>query len=422
MPDLLPRKSWYAPLIETLRDLRSVPFFYQLFLARTISNFGNGISPVALAFGVLSIAGADATSLSLVQFARSVPILFLLFVGGTLADKYGRAKIMGLADMWLSLLIMIVAVSFLIHQPSVWLLVVVGVLAGLLNGIWYPAFSGMIPIIVPEEKIQKANAALGFGSNVAFMFGTVAGGLVVSNLSVGVALGIDALSFLVAGALVYPLRKLPQAGRTDDGEKVNFAHELRLGWTEFRSRTWLVAVVIGFGFINASVEAVWAVLGALQSQSKYSGALTWSWILGAMSIGFLLGTVIANHLKPRRPLVVMMLLMLAHPIFFFTFGTAQPILAVMVTAVLFGIAMDVFYVMWSTVIQQQIPAEVLSRVNSYDSFGSFLLGPIGMMLAGPLAIWIGIEKTMIFCSAISLVAVLAVLAVPAVRRITLQKY
>ena len=64
-------------MLKTLRELRSVPHFYQLFLARTISNFGNGISPVALAFGVLGIAGADATSLSLVQFARTLPILLL---------------------------------------------------------------------------------------------------------------------------------------------------------------------------------------------------------------------------------------------------------------------------------------------------------------------------------------------------------
>lgn len=407
-------------MFKTLRDLRSVPHFYQLFLARTISNLGNGISPVALAFGVLSIAGADAASLSLVQFARTLPIMLLLFVGGTLADKYGRARIMGLSDMWLSLLVMIGAISFIIHEPSVWLLVAVGLLAGLLNGIWYPAFSGMVPIIVPEAKRQSANAALGFGSNLAFMLGTVSGGIVVSYLGVGWALAVDALSFLIAGALVYPLRKLPQVGVNGHGEDLNFVHELRLGWKEFKSRGWLVAVVVGFAFINPSFEAVWAVLGALQSKLHYEGAATWSLIILAMSIGFMLGTVVANHIRPKRPLVLIISLFLINPIFLVTFGTVQPLWAVLVTAAILGLATDLFYVMWATVVQQEVPPELLSRVNSYDSFGSFLLGPIGMAVAGPLALTFGTRNTMIGFAALSLVAVVVTLSVPSVRRITLK--
>jgi len=407
-------------MLKTLKELRSVPHFYQLFFARTISNFGNGISPVALAFGVLSIAGADATSLSIVQFARTLPILLLLFLGGTLADKFGRAKVMGLSDMWLSALIMIIAVSFILQQPSVFLLVIIGLAAGLLNGIWYPAFSGMVPIIVPSEKRQGANAALGFGSNLAFMLGTVAGGFVVSTLGVGYALAIDSLTFLIAGAMVYPLKKLPQAGRAENGDNTKFSHELKLGWREFITRSWLVSVVIGFAFINATIEAVWAVLGALQSEQKYNGASSWSIILGCMSIGFLLGTVIANQLKPKRPLVVLMLLMLADPLFLLVFGTAQPIWVVLISAVLLGVAMDVFYVMWATVVQQQVPEELLSRVNSYDTFGSFLFGPLGMLIAGPLAITFGTQTTMLGASGVALLAILGVLLVPSVRRLAMK--
>lgn len=373
------------------------------------------MSPVALAFGVLEIAGADAVSLSLVQGARTVPILLLLIVGGTIADKYGRAKVMGLADMWLSVLILIAAWSFITGSPSVWLLTIVGLLSGLLNGIWYPAFAGLVPIIVPEEKLQSANAAIGFGSNIAFMFGTAGAGLVVLYFGVGWALVIDALTFLIAGALVYPLSKLPQPGQAVEGEKVNFLRELKLGWKEFKTRTWLVTIVVAFAFINMTFEAIWAVLGALQTREHYDGAATWGLVLGFMSLGFLAGTVIANKIRPRYPLRLVMILMLAEPVFTLAFGTVQPIIVLLLSAIAVGIAMDIFYVMWATTIQQNVPSESLSRVNSYDSFGSFVFGPLGIIVAGPLAIAIGVNETLIIGAAISAVAILASLLVPGVR-------
>jgi MFS family permease len=404
-------------LIKTLKELAGVPKFYQFFAARTISNFGNGMSPVALAFGVLDIAGADAGSLSLVQGARTVPILLLLIVGGTIADKYGRAKVMGLADMWLSVLILIAAWSFITGSPSVWLLTIVGLLSGLLNGIWYPAFAGLVPIIVPESKLQSANAAIGFGSNIAFMFGTAGAGLVVLYFGVGWALVIDALTFLIAGALVYPLSKLPQPGQAVQGEKVNFLRELKLGWKEFKTRTWLVTIVVAFAFINMTFEAIWAVLGALQTREHYDGAATWGLVLGFMSLGFLIGTVIANKIRPRYPLRLVMILMLAEPVFTLAFGTVQPIIVLLLSAIAVGIAMDIFYVMWATTIQQNVPSESLSRVNSYDSFGSFVFGPLGIIVAGPLAIAIGINETLIIGAAVSALAIVGSLMIPSVRNL-----
>jgi MFS family permease len=404
-------------LIKTLKELAEVPKFYQFFTARTISNFGNGMSPVALAFGVLDIVGADAGSLSLVQGAKTVPILLLLIVGGTIADKYGRAKVMGLADIFGSLLILISAWSFISGSPSVWLLAVVGLLFGILNGIWYPAFAGLVPIIVPEEKLQSANAAIGFGSNVAFMFGTASAGLVVAYFGVGWALAIDALTFLIAGLLVFPLSKLPQPGKAEQGEKVKFLQELKAGWSEFKSRSWLVAIVIAFAFINMTFEAIWAVLGALQTREHYDGAATWGLVLGFMSLGFLVGTVVANKIRPKYPLRLVMILMLAEPVFTLAFGTVQPLIILLISAVAVGIAMDIFYVMWATTIQQNVPSESLSRVNSYDSFGSFVFGPLGIIVAGPLAIAIGVNETLIIGAAISALAILGSLMIPSVRNL-----
>jgi MFS family permease len=347
--------------------------------------------------------------------SRTLPVLLLLLVGGTFADKYGRARTMGWVDMLLGFLILIVAASFIANSPSVLLLVIVGFMSGVLNGIWYPAFSGLTPIIVPSEKLQSANSAIGFGSNIAFMLGTASGGLVVSALGTGWALGIDALTFIVAGAMILPLAKLPQTGQAEAGEKVNFIHELKTGWKEFSSRSWLVVIVVGFAFVNLSFEATWAVLGALQSIDAYAGASSWGLILGFMSVGFLLGTLIANKVRPRRPLRFIMLVMLAEPVFLLLFGLGAPLLVLLLSAVMMGIALDVFYVLWMTTIQQNVPEESLSRVNSYDTFGSYLFGPLGVAIAGPVAMQIGAGSALIIGSVISITALLIAFSFPSVR-------
>jgi hypothetical protein len=90
---------------------------------------------------------------------------------------------------------------------------------------------------------------------------------------------------------------------------------------------------------------------------------------------------------------------------------------VLITATAFGIALDIFYVIWSTTVQQNVPSESLSRVTSYDTFGSFLFGPLGIAIAGPVAVVIGTTMTMNIAAAISLVAVVGSLLVPSVRNL-----
>jgi MFS family permease len=404
-------------MIKSVRELSGVPYFLQMFAARSISNLGNGVSPVALAFGVLSIQGADAASLSAVMAARTFPILILLIVGGAVADRYGRARVMGLSDIALSVLILIAAISFIINSPSVWLLILVGVVSGVLNGIWYPAFAGLTPIVVPNDKLQSANSVIGFGSNFSFMAGTALGGLIVGFFGVGWALAFDALTFLVAGALILPLSKLKQVGQLEKGESSNVLKDIKVGWGEFSSRSWLVSVAVGFAFVNLAFEANWAVLGALQSQESFNGAIGWAQILGALSFGMIVGVVIANRSRPKYPLRAAMLMTLFIPVFLFAIAIPLSLPWVMLAAVGAGMGLDYFYVLWMTTVQTKVPEESLSRVNSYDAFGSFLFGPIGIAVAGPLALIYGLQATMLTSASITLVAILLALMVPSVRKL-----
>ena len=84
----------------------------------------------------------------------------------------------------------------------------------------------------------------------------------------------------------------------------------------------------------------------------------------------------------------------------------------MVGAALMGLSFDVFGVLWQTTMQREIPPESLSRVSSYDAFGSVIFGPVGLLLAGPAAVLIGAHTALIWCAVIVVLTAVAALTAP----------
>ncbi|KRO40043.1 MAG: hypothetical protein ABR66_04410 [Microbacteriaceae bacterium BACL25 MAG-120322-bin65] len=404
-------------MLNTVGELWRIPKFPTLFVARAVSNLGNGISPVALAFGVLAIPGADAGSLSLVAAARTFPILLLLIFGGAIADRYGRARVMGWSDIVLSVFIASIGIAFITEDATVAFLVVVGLFAGLLNGLWYPAFAGMTPVIVPPKNLQTANATIGFGSNVAFMIGTAVGGITVAYLGIGWAIVVDALTFLIAGLLILPLAKIPQDRPADDSERITIFRDIRDGWGEFSSRPWLVTVVVAWAFINLGFEAAWAVLAPLQSEARFDGPTSWSIVLTSMALGMIVGVALAGKIRPKYPLRTAMIFAGFIPVWLISFAIPLPLGLVAVGGFLAGLGLDLFYVFWMTTIQTQVPPEALSRVNSYDALGSFLFGPLGILLAGPVALLIGVQNALYGAAIVSGLAIASTFLVKSVRNL-----
>jgi nitrate/nitrite transporter NarK len=106
----------------------SLPAFQRLLVARTISSIGNGMAPIALAFGVLALPGATPTSLSIVLAAQAIPVVILLPFGGVIADRVGSARIIWSTDVILSAFVMTTAILLMTGHATVPILAVMGVI------------------------------------------------------------------------------------------------------------------------------------------------------------------------------------------------------------------------------------------------------------------------------------------------------
>jgi MFS family permease len=403
-------------MLKDLRDLSRFPGFLPLILSRFISNVGNGLSPIALAYGVLSLEGVTATDLSLVMTARIAPMILFMLLGGVIGDRFKRNRIVGGSDVIGSLIAGISAISFIAGFANVPLLCLMGGLFGILNALWWPAMSGVLPEILPNESLQKGNAVVGLLSNFGFVFGALIGGTVVTLYGSGWALLADAISFTIAGLLVWNINLPPMPER----EKNSMFHDLKIGWFEFISRSWVVAVVIGFTFMNLCFEATISVLGPLAFNSGGHGPRNWSYNLAVITTGMIAGGIISMKIHFSRPLVLGMVSVALVPAWIFFMGFNLPLAIILLGAFIAGVAVEIFSVVWGTSMQTNIPKESYSRVVSYDAFGSYALAPIGIAFAGPVVSWIGISHTLVIAASVALVAALLPLTLKSVRELKYQ--
>ena len=402
-------------VFDELRELWGIPRYRLLLAARFVSNIGNGMAPIALAFGVLSLDGADAGSLSLVTTSQMVPLVAFLLLGGVAADRFGRSQLVGSTDIIGSFVVAISAIAFLTGNASVPLLCVNGFIFGVLNALWYPAFSGLMPMIVPGPLLQGANSILGFGANVGYTLGASAAGFIVATAGPGWGLLGDATSFLIAGLLVLSLRLPKTFGEKSDEDRTSMVTQLRVGWKDFSSRRWIVLIVGAFAFYHLAFEAFIAVLAPVHMKDEFDGARAMGTMMFGFGLGSILGTGLAFRFKPRRPLLIAVGVMPMGAAWILATGFSAPLWTLFLAAAGTGVAIDVMYANWMTTLQTNVPEEALSRVGSYDAFGSLAFAPVGLLVAGPMVHALGSRASIFIMGSIALVAVLTPLLSSEVR-------
>jgi len=400
-------------MFTQLREVRSYPGFTSLAISRFISNVGNGVSPIALAYGVLSLPNATGKDLSIVMAARFVPLLAFMLFGGVLADRFQRNRLVGGSDMIGSFLAGMSAISLIAGFSSTFLLALMGGLFGILNAIWWPAMSGVLPEILPRDKLQQGNAVIGLMTNFGYIVGTLGGGILVATVGAGWGLLVDAGTFFIAGVIVW---NLPILGKVKD-KSPGIIHDLVVGWKEFISRSWVIAMVVAFALINMAFESMLSVLGPLNFSDPVSGPKQWSYNLAGLSFGMFLGGIGILKVKIGRPLFLAMILVAFSAVWDFALAFDMPTFFTILASIFSGISVEVFMVTWNTSLQSHVPEESYSRVSSYDTLGSFGIAPLGIVIAGPLAIHFGINTILIITGATTLIAALVSLLVPSVRNL-----
>jgi MFS family permease len=389
-----------------VRDLFVHRDFRLLLCGQTASTVGDRIVFVALALYVTDIG--SPSDVGLVLAAHAIPLVGFLLIGGVWADRLPRHRVMIATDLIRFALHAALATLIFTGAVEIWHIVIIEALFGTAEAFFRPAYTGLVPQTVPEDRIQPAKAAFGTVETVSEFVGPALATALVLGVGPGWAFAIDAATFLVSAAFLAPLR--PRA-RGAPALRSTVLVELREGWTEVRSRAWVWAIILAFSLALLTSFGPWMTLGPTVSEELYDTRAVYGVLAAAIGIGTIAGAVVGFRWRPRHPMRAGMLLSLPWPAATAAFALGLPVAVLLAVFVLAGFGIALFGVWWETALAERVPPHLLSRVTAYDWMGSLALLPLGYVLAGPLGEALGAVEVLAAGGAIGLLALLASLAV-----------
>ncbi len=358
-------------------DVLKIPNLRRFFIARALTVVNGSIAPIAMAFAILDLPGGDSQDLALVEVCVVVAQLTAILIGGVLADRWSRVRTLVLGGSTASVGMFLLGIMLAAHVSHVGFYCIGALLTGLGSGLGFPVFTALIADAVPERQRQSANGLFRLVINLSRVGGAGIAGLMIVTLGNAgtmfmVGSGFVASALIVSGIKVH---QLPGSGESA-------IKDLTDGWKEFISYPWVVIVVLSSMILNSMYAGAINVIGPVIAKSELGGAKGWALIAMCGSLGALGGTVIALRLKYRRPLITSSLFSFAIPLLIWLFSFPAPIYILAIVAALVGVSMDIFGVAWDGALQREVAREKLSRVSSYDWFGSMVAIPVGMIFAG----------------------------------------
>ncbi len=375
---------------ESFAPLRERNFGWY-FASRFSNTLGSMMASIALTFAVLDLTDS-ASALGQVLAARTIPMVLFLLFGGVIADRFPRTLVLQLSNLLSAATQGMVAYLVITGQADLWMIIVLEVANGTVSAVSFPAMASMVPQLVRRDQLQSANALLSLSRGGLTIIGPTIGALLVVTVGAGWALAVDALTWLVAALLMMPMR-IPPRVRT--AEKPGTLHELRAGWTLFRSTTWLWVVVLAFSGLNMIHMGAWFTLGPAVAEDTI-GKQGWGLVLSAESVGLVVMTVLLLRVRIRRPLLVGMIGCSLMSVPLVVLGVEPHLLLLIACTFVAGAGIEVFSMAWNLAMQENIDDDMLSRAYSYDALGSFIAMPVGQLLYGPLGDAFGYPEVLVW--------------------------
>ena len=374
-----------------LRVLRNRDFGL-LWMGQAVSLIGNGIYLVAIAWLVLDISN-EPSALGLVGLAWTLPMVASLLISGVLSDRFERRRLMITADLLRLAAISAIASLALAETAELWHVIALVVVYGIGQALFQPAFSAVVPDVVPRDQLLQANAVRELIEPLGLRFaGPALGGFLIAVFGVGEAFVVDAATFGVSALMVSLMSRQPPAREATGGMR----RDLMEGFAYVRAHPWLWATLTGAAlFLLVTYGPMEVLLPYIIKNELGGDAATFGTVLAVGGLGSIVAAVLLSITGlPRRHVTFMWSAWTVGVVMDVGLALAGASWQMCVLAFFsFGLA-TAGLLTWSMLMYTLVPGEMLGRVSSLDWFVSIGLTPVSFALTGPIAEAFGARETL----------------------------
>lgn len=377
----------------------------------------DGIWLVAVAWQVVALGGGPV-DLSLVTGLFAVGLVACMLPAGVLADRVPRRRLLLGADLVRGVATAVLGVLAVGGGLELWHLAVGGLLIGSAEACFVPAFSALVPQLVPGEELLAANGLEGVIRPLAVQAaGPALGGVLVAVSSPGTAMFAGGALYVASVACLLGMRTAPLPGR-DAAARTPASSGLRSALAELvegaryvRAHRWL------WGTLLFAVVAVLALAGPVRVLLPFAvrdgtggGSAEYGLVLAVYGIASAVGALlVSSRPVPRHYLTALLLMWGLGAAPLVLVGSVEVLWLLAAIFLVVGLVESGGQVVWGTLLQRRVPPRLQGRVASLDWFVSLALLPVSMALAGPAGELLGVGTVFAGAAVLSGAAAVAVL-------------
>ncbi|MFE9122867.1 MFS transporter [Streptomyces sp. NPDC007172] len=360
---------------------------YELLLfAFVVSGLGNWIYRLALPLMVFELTGS-ALNTAVVYALEYAPLLLLSLPGGVMADRFERRRILVMGDLTATVLAGVLALVVTSGSSSVLLVYLAAFLLACVEPLYYPAFQGMVPDLVRDRDLERANAWMQMGDNVMSLAGPAVGGVLIAALGYKGAVWADAGTFAVSALAIVAIRSRskPPAVEAEPARR-DMLGEVRDGLVHIvRDNRPLLSGAVLFALANLGTWLVQANLVYYLSDYHAMSPTLIGVVFAAQGAGAVLGAAVCPWLSrrfaPGRVVIAGTVLAGAGIVLLIPLRGVVGIS--LLWALIYGIG-TVNMVSWFVLRQRTVPARLLGRVVATTRMIAFMSIPVASVLGGVL--------------------------------------
>jgi H+ antiporter protein len=396
------------------------PLFVILFAA-LMAGAGNGISIVAFPWLVLQRNGS-ALDASIVAMAGTVPLLVATLIAGASVDYLGRKRVSMISDTLSALSVAAVPVLALIFGVHVVNVVVLACLAAL-GALFDPAGMTARETMLPEAAtragwtLDHANSVYEAIFNLSYIVGPGLGGLLIATLGGVNTMWVTASAFVLSIIAISTLRLegagTPDANALPDGIWAGIVEGLHFVWNNKVLRALAIVDLAATGLYQPMESVLFPKYFTDRNEPAQLG-----WVLMALSVGGLVGALgyaVLSKYARRRTVMLTAVLTLGVAMTIIAFLPPLPLILVLCAIV--GFVYGPIAPIYNYVMQTRAPQHLRGRVVGVMGSLAYAAGPLGLVIAGPLADAAGLHATFLALSLPMLLLGLVALFLPALRQL-----